>query len=93
MGGCYRGEGRIWKDREVSGIRIHNVKSPKKQLKITYIYIKELPPMTQLEVSAMGTFDRLTEEQRVRRSIQELESFKGLKALVTRVAGLRALCL
>lgn len=28
-GGCYRGEGRIWRDWEVNGIGVHHVKSPK----------------------------------------------------------------
>lgn len=33
-GSCYRGDGQIWRDWEVSGIEVHDVKVPKNQLKI-----------------------------------------------------------
>ena len=32
-GGHYKGEGQIWRDREMSGIGVHDVKFPKNQLK------------------------------------------------------------
>lgn len=41
MTGCYKGEGWIWKDWELSGVRVYDEKFPKNQYEIVFRNISQ----------------------------------------------------